>query len=562
MTTPVTTAPQKDLRPQARPARWRLRIPPGAAEFILLFSASLLRFLYYGFRYFPQLDDYIQYYKYPRFAPLGEMIERLGLFASRPLAGVADICVWGRFWDAGMLPAVLLLALLWCGSILLFRRVFDRCFGCGTLFSVLCLLLPLNLEGTYWISAASRVVCGLFFCALSLFLLCRFLERKHWLNAVGFALAQLLAFSFYEQTLALAGAAAIGMTLLFFRRPGPSVAACGLTLFNLAAYFTFTGLHATGSLAGRMNTILPWDPGYFSDFLPNLLGQFRDAFAGGFPILGRGFWRGIKIIAADGGWWYLLLFLLLAVGALLYACTPHGENGRSVRRIGSRPAAYAFALLCTAAPLTPFLIVANPWFSLRNTVPSLIGLALLCDLALRDLFTHHARTASRTAAALAALLTLTCGVASVSELHDYRETHLYDTAVLDVLAENFDGAPGRIGILGLNPSNLDEQNYFYHEHVHGITQSDWAIQGALWSMTEQVPQIIPLATDTSPYYVDWNRTSKRVDGFDALYLWDAKSLTLTPLTVTGSPESGWTLSAPDGSIAATVTEQNGWGYIE
>lgn len=562
MTTPVTTAPQKDLRPEATPTRRRLRIPPAAAEFILLFSAALLRFLYYGFRYFPQLDDYIQYYKYPRFAPLGEMIERLGLFASRPLAGVADICVWGQFWEAGMLPAVLLLTLLWVSAVSLFRRVFDRCFGCGTLFSVICLLLPLNFEGTYWISAASRVVCGMFFCALSLWFLCQFFEGKHPALVIGFSLSQLLAFSFYEQALALAGAAAVGLALLFSRYPGRRITACALTALNLVVYLVFTGLNATGSLVGRMNTVLPWDPGYFADFLPNLLGQFRDAFGGGFVILGKGFVRGIKIIADDGKWWYLLLFLLLAVGVLLYACTPHGENGRSVRRIGSRPAAYAFALLCTAAPLTPFLIVANPWFSLRNTVPPLIGLALLCDLALRDLFTHHARTASRTAAALAALLTLTCGVASVSELHDYRETHLYDTAVLDVLAENFDGAPGRIGILGLNPSNLDEQNYFYHEHVHGITQSDWAIQGALWSMTEQVPQIIPLATDTSPYYVDWNRASKRVDGFDALYLWNADNLTLTPLTVTGSPESGWILTAPDGSIAAIVTEQNGWGYIE
>lgn len=562
MQTSIPVKPRPTETPQAAPARRRRLLPPSAVEFILLFAAALLRFLYYGFRYFPQLDDYIQYGKYPRFAPLGEMIERLGLFASRPLAGVADICIWGHFWESGMLPALLLLTLLWVGSAMLFRRVFDRCFGCGTLFSVLYLLVPLGFEGTYWISAASRVVCGMLFCALSLWLLCRFLTGSRWPCAVGFAAAQLLAFSFYEQTLALSGASALALTLLFVRPAGRRAFAGLLTLPNLAAYFLFTGLHATGSLAGRMNTVLPWQPGYFTDFLPTLLAQFRDAFAGGPIILGRGLWRGIEIITADGSWWYLLLFGLTAAGIAAFACTPSGENASTTRRVASRPAAYAYALLCAAAPLAPFLIVANPWFSLRNTVPAFAGLALLADLALRDLLARRPRAAGRTAAAAAALLTLACGIASVAELHDYRVTFDHDTAVLTVLADRFDGAEGRIGILGLNPSSLDEQNYFYHEHIHGVTQSDWAIQGALWSMTDRVPQIVPLATDTVPYYVAWNRESKRPDGFDALYLWHDDTLTLIPLAVSGTPESGWALTAPDGSITARITEREGFGYLE
>ena len=552
--------PVREVGP-ALPRR-RRRVPAAVVEFVLFFAAAALRFLYYGFRYFPQLDDYIQYDKYANFAPLGEMIERLGLLASRPLAGVADIAIWSHFWGGGMIAAVLLLAGLWTASALLFRRVFDRSFGCGGLFCVLYLLLPVTFEGTYWMSAATRVVCGMFFCALSLWLFLRWIERGRWLALVGFAGCQLLAFGFYEQTLALAGGAALGLMLVYL--PVRRRALGGLlTLVNLGAYFLFTGCNSTGALAGRMVFVWPWEAGYFTDFLPTLLGQMRDAFfGGGWYTLSRGFVRGVKQIADDGGWWYLLLFALLALGIGCYCLTPAGSNGRAVRRIGPGWAAFAFALICIAAPLSPFLIVSNPWLSLRSTVPALAGIALLGELGLRALFGRFARGARTVSAIGAAVLVLVCGVASVAELHDYRATYENDTAVLDTLAAELDGAEGRIGILNLNPSYLDEQSYAYHEHIHGITESYWAIQGALWSRVEAVPDVYPLATDSSPYYAAWNRDLKRIGSFDALYWWDNDTATLTPLTAAGTDETGWTLTAPDGTVMARVWEHDGAGYLE
>lgn len=567
MQTQLRPPPLREVIDEGAPRRLprrRWRIPPVVTEFFLFYLAAVLRFLYYGFRYFPQLDDYIQYDKYARFAPLGEMIERLGLLASRPIAGVADIAVWSHFWGDGMILAILLLGALWTASALLFRRVFDRLFGCGSLFCVLYLLLPLTFEGTYWLSAATRVVCGMFFCALSLWLYLRFIEGGRWPYAASFAVAQLAAFGFYEQTLALAGGAALGMLLLYLpRRRFCRRALSGLlTLVNLAVYFTFTGLNSTGSLAGRMQLALPWQAGYFTDFLPTLLGQMRSAFlGGGWYTLSRGFARGLALIA-DGGWWYLALFALIALGIGAFCLTPAGANGRATRRIGSGWAPFAFALLCIAAAISPFFVVANPWFSLRNTVPALAGLALLADCALRALFGRHARSAQQTAAIAACLLTLVCGIASVSELHDYRATYENDQTALTALAEQLDGADGRIGILNLNPSYLAEQNSFYHEHIHGVTESYWAIQGALWAMTDAVPNVYPLATDSYPYYTAWNRDLKRIGAFDSLWWWDHDTATLTPLTAAGSDETGWTLTAPDGTVMARVWGHEGAGYIE
>lgn len=567
MQTQLRPAPVREVTAAEAPGelpRRHWRIPPAVSEFLLFYLAAVLRFLYYGFRYFPQLDDYIQYNKYARFAPLGEMIERLGLLASRPLAGVADIAFWSHFWGGGMILAVLLLGAMWTASALLFRRVFDRLFGCSALFCVLYLLLPLNFEGTYWISAATRIVCGMFFCALSLWLFWRWIEGGRWFCAVGFALAQLTAFGFYEQILALCGGAALGMMLLYLRmRRFRGRASVGLlTLANLAIYFVFTGLNSTGSLADRMMLALPWQEGYFTAFLPELLGQMRSAFlGGGWYTLSRGFMRGLGLIA-DGGWWYLILFVLLALGIGAFCLTPAGANGRTTRRIGASPLAFAFALVCAAAAISPFFVVGNPWFSLRGTVPAMAGLALLADLTLRTLFGRHARAAQQTAAIAACLLTLVCGIASVSELHDYRATYETDQTVLAALAETLDGAEGKIGVLGLNPSHLEVQNCFYHEHIHGVTESYWAIQGALWAMCEDVPDVYPLATDAYPFYVGWNRELKRIGAFDALWWWDHDTATFTPITAVGSDETGWTLTAPDGTVMARVWEHAGAGYME
>lgn len=557
----IEVRPRIEAERDVTRARPRRRVPWRVIEFVLFYIAAFARFLYYGFAYYPQLDDYIQFDKYARFAPLGEMIERLGLLASRPLAGIADIALWSKFWGDGMIVAVALIAALWVGSAMLFRRVFDRLFGCGALFSVLYLLLPLNFEGTYWLSAANRIVVGMFFCALALWCYLRVLESGRWYG-VGLVLAQALSFCFYEQTLALCGGAVLGLGLIALTRRRWRLRALwgGATLVNLAAYFAFTGANATGTLAERMQLVLPWHEGYFTYFLPQLTEQLRSAFfGGGFYTLTRGTARGLALIA-DGGWWYLALFLVIAVGVGAFAALPAGENSRATRRIGPIWLGLAYAALLVVASISPFFVVGNPWFSLRGTVPALAGLALLADLTVRACFGRHARLAGRTAAALAAVLTLVCGIAAVSELHDYRETYRNDQIALEAIAETLDGAEGKIGILNLNPSALPEQNCFYHEHIHGVTESAWAMQGALWAMTETVPDVYPLATDAYPFYVGWNRDLKRIGAFDALYWWDDGAL--IPLTATGSDESGWIITDESGQIRARVWEHEGFGYLE
>ena len=100
-----------------------------------LYALALLRFALLGFSYRPLLDDYIQYYNYANLmGSLPEVVRTLGLFAARPLAGLADIVVWSHFWPC-LFVAVALLAALLTAAALLFERLFDRMVGIGPLFA-------------------------------------------------------------------------------------------------------------------------------------------------------------------------------------------------------------------------------------------------------------------------------------------------------------------------------------------------------------------------------------------------------------------------------------------
>ena len=54
--------------------------------FALIFALVLLRFCYYGFTYYPQLDDYIQLHNQSAYYSAKAVILDMGLLSSRPLA--------------------------------------------------------------------------------------------------------------------------------------------------------------------------------------------------------------------------------------------------------------------------------------------------------------------------------------------------------------------------------------------------------------------------------------------------------------------------------------------
>lgn len=534
------------------------------ALFITLFFLLMVRNCACGAVYYPQLDDYIQYHNYLQTPTFQALQQRVGLLASRPLAGLLDYFFWGRMFDH-MILGVALISLLYVVAAWLLWDGLKRYFRLSPLFPVLVTLLPLGMEGTYWMSASTRTVVGIFFAALA------FRGFQQWLDRGGggrlalYMAFQLLPFGFYEQAGVLSVTLTVGAAILEWRLNKKNPKRCAVSLWGIPAmglYFWGTRLLSSGGVySSRMELVLPFNRYYWTSFLPEILGQFRDAFLkGGLLTTVKGFLRGMGMIFSEGMWGW-------ALGAAAL-CVLLGLLGRRLEGEEAERHPLWLPLLCGAllaiGPVSLFLVLSNPWFSLRGTVTSFPGIALAADSLLLWLWDKLAgRRQQGGMAALAAILAFVFCAAGTSEIKDYRDTWAADqqvaALVIDtLLADGLDRNTGRVGILNLEASYLSDQNFFYHEHIHGCTESEWAFSGLLnASGVEGLPAVTPLPAN--PLYRQWNREANHPGHFAALYWFDGTSMRRAVLEEVD--ENTYQIQDRQGQVLGHIWEEDGTGYI-
>ena len=527
-----------------------------------LFLLLVLRACAAGPAYWFQLDDYIQLWNYPTNESFWNLNQTVGLLASRPLAGAADYFFWGRMVPF-MMAGVALVCAMYALAAVLLQKIVRRYFASGPVFLVVMALLPLGMEGTYWMSAATRVVTGLLCAALAGTAFAWWLDGGGWRRGLLYALLQLLPFGFYEQGAILSVALVLGMAILEWaegrkcRRRG-LLALWGVPAMGLYLLLTWL-LSGSGVYGSRTALRSPLTPDYWTVFLPDLLGQMWDAFAeGGFYTLAKGFVRGMRMVLSGEllVWALLLLALCVLLGWLALRFGGGGEEGRHGPLL-----AFLCGLLLFLAPLSIFFVLETAWFSLRNTVTSFPGIALMADAVILGVW-RRLPGFRRGPAALAAAMALVFCVAGASEVWDYRDTCEKDQEVARLILDTVSPQEGRVGILGLEPSFLPNQNYYFHEHIHGCTESAWATGGLLTALSDGgVPNVTPLPT--SPMYYRWNQATNRPEGFDQLYWYDpAGEGALVPVTLGQTGEHSFDVVAPDGSLLGVVWEESdGLGYF-
>lgn len=528
---------------------------------LTLFCLMLARYCAFGFTYYYQLDDYIQYVNYPNSGSFSALCDRVGLLASRPLAGIFDYFVWGQLSRAGcLLLGVGLVTLLYVAGTVLLRRLLGRYFEVGPLFLVIVCLLPLGMEGLYWVSASSRVAVGLFFAVLAGTAFARWLDTGKWYWALGYAALQLVPFGFYEQAAVFSMTLALGMGLLEWSRENrlrPLLALWSLPA--MAMYFLLLGLMSAGNrFASRMELLSPFTPYYWRTFLPELLGQIKSIFVDGAAATTvKGFLRGLPLLLSPGR---LLWLLAVLAGCVLLIRLAWRREAAAPCRGKSPWLAVLAGFLLALAPLTPFFLLGNTWVSLRNALPSFPGLALMLEGVLCLLLRDGERR-GRLAGALAGGLALLFSVASLSEVSDYRLTWQRDRqvgqAVLAALeADRIDGE-ALVGVLGVEASYLEDQNFYFHEHIHGCTESDWALSGLISALGDgQQYQVTPLPRE--PMYRRWNREACLPERFDVLYFYDGERV--EPVTLERTGENSFLVLDGDGGTIGAIWEdedQNG-----
>ena len=537
-----------------RPGR---RLSAGLAVFLLVMA----RYCAFGVQYYPQLDDYIQYHNYIRSYSFMALQEKVGILSSRPLAGIADYFFWSPMFDH-MILGVALISALYAAAVLLIWDILGRYFRTSPVLPVIMALLPLGMEGTYWMSASTRVVVGMFFAALAARTFLYWLDGRGWGWLILYLILQLIPFGFYEQAGLLSVALTAGAAILEWIRRGKSLSRCAVSLWGVPAmglYFLATRLLDNGGVYGsRAETVFSVSRHYYlHTLLPEIMGQLRDAFLkGGFYTGAKGFVRGMRMVLSGE----LLLWALCAAAlcVLLWLTVRRREPQERTEEDALLPLALLSGLLLAAAPVSLFLVLNNPWFSLRGTVTSFPGIALAADSLLVWLWDRLSLRRSGLPV-LAAVAAFVFSVAGASELRDYRDTYENDQRVARLVLEAAEEAgpvDGRIGVLNLEPSYLPNQNFYYHEHIHGCTESDWAFTGLLTALGGEV-KVAPLPAD--PIYRVWNREANLPSGFETLYWFDGESL--TPAVLRELAENTYQVRDRAGKLLGVIWEEDGIGYL-
>lgn len=462
------------------------------ALFFVMFGLIFSRCCYYGFSYWQQLDDYIQYHNYIAYnSDISALIDKLGLLSSRPLAGLADLYIWSNFYGC-MIAAVAIISAMYAASAVFFHRVFTRHFGTGFLFFVLYALLPLGIEGTYWVSASSRIVVGLFFASLSLLFFDSWCAKGKASNLILFAVYQLAAFCFYEQIVLLSGAATLVVMLLYIKKNNRRPLWGFLMFAGAAIYFVITKTAEQGVYGARTELFLPWQENWLQNCLIPAVKQIGYVFSvGTFATLTRGLKRGFIFLVSEPNVICIIAFAAFCAAMFFIAKRMKRERLHFWTE-------FLAGLFLAAAPLVLFFVLKNPWFGVRNAVPSFLGLALMLD-AVFDLIFGRIKNAPTVQASVVSLLCLLCCIATVSELHDYRDTTIADQkiakAAADAIIADSWTEGNKIWLLNVDASYTENANFYFHEHVYGVTSSDWALTGAVYSYagSGDLPIVSPIS---------------------------------------------------------------------
>ncbi|MBQ3225896.1 MAG: hypothetical protein IJB48_02440 [Clostridia bacterium] len=445
---------------------------------VLFFGALLLKYLLYGFSYYPVLDDFIQYGGYPLYGDLGYVWFGIGTMTSRPLASLLDPLLWGSLWEVMGVSLFLITMLHFSAVCFLERTLYKNGYSVGPLFWIASLFLPIASEGAYWISASSRLVVGLFFASASLYFLTRALSEKKAGFTALFIVLHLLSYGFYEAVAVFSFLCAV--FILYHRRKslGKRVWFCAVPVLCLISMFLYTllaaNIGAMGSRAGGFG---------FS----NLVGKIGESAWQLGRIFTKGVWKstvggffsGLKVLGAEGLWGALVLLLILAASVVL------ARFGRGKRSKSGLPwGVLVVGALLFLAPLAPNILVETVWFPYRSIFVSLIGLALALDTLVSRIRVKPYLKYIAYAAVL-----FVCLVANVNEYDTYKRVSEYDVRTVQNIAERLDSrvlSGERNAIVIVEAPTEIAQVDCYKDHVKSVLEQDWSLTGAVRAVTKNM----------------------------------------------------------------------------
>lgn len=435
---------------------------------ISFFLALLFKMFSRGVIYFPVLDDYIQYGGYPLYDKLSFVYFEIGTVATRPFASLLDPALWGRFY-----PDLWIVLLIICFMFFVGTRLIDEVFKklgihiTPFLYAVV-LLIPLGFEGTYWISAASRICVGIFFSGVASVFLIKAIKKSR-LYLIGYIPATVLSFGFYESVMVMSALLQFAVIFTLVRNNKkrflyllcPVISGLGMVI-----YYKLAG--NIGALGSRANGFVL--TGIGEKFI-ELLRQYAEIIVkGGGLTTVKGAISGF-LIAVSSPWGIVTLVLAVLIS---FAC---GYFGGKLEFRAKAKFCIPFGILLIILPLVPNILSSEVWLTYRSVVVSFFGLVLVsAPLFVLILKKQKVRIV------VIFLMVLMFSLGNINELDTYRRVHETDRKLVAEITRKLDDevlSGSKETIVVIPEEIVTPQVSYYKDHVKSVFDSDWALTGAV-----------------------------------------------------------------------------------
>ena len=437
-------------------------------KFAFLSFLLILKNLVFG--YFPILDDYIQYGSYSLYTK-NYILFNVGTIYKRPAATVFDLFLWQKL---GMNISAVIIAVMLVLSLFMLKEIFKIIkVNIGIFTFTFTLLCPLNFESTYWLSASSRIVSGVFFCALSLYIIA-FTKRK--IGIFAFWFFNFLSYLFYEQALIFSFVSAV--FFLFFKNK-KLIFIPFSNLIPTVGYYIIAAPSDRFSERGKIGI----------KFFPHIK-SLAEIF---FSVLPKMIFKSEYLIFA------VILFVISMFVLYKFLTFNSSAQNRGI----------IFAAVVFVLPFAPYFILKNSYLSLRSVFFAVMSIGIFSD---------NIRISKRTAAALISLLISLFAVGSASEFFQYKAVCETDRTICrNLVNSGFIEDNKTYYLVGAKKMYIDI-NAPFAEHILNVTQSDWSLTGAVrfFAQNKNIRRIIPVSSESEctqnceKIYIDDNLKIKKL----------------------------------------------------
>lgn len=465
--------------------------------FGIFLIAYIFKYLIYGLRYFPVLDDYIQYGGYPLYKDPSFVFLGIGTIATRPLASILDVFLWGSLWNTPHLMLIVSCAFHFFSWVLFYKTAKANNITISPLFGVFYLFFPFGYEGSYWISASSRIVVGLFFGGLTLLALTKYQHSGKIKYFLAFFVCALCSYTLYESSAVFCFLACA--VILFINRDKkrfilPFVSLCVLMVGLFVYMKLIQQIGGMGSRASESSFKLIFTQA--DDFLT----QLKEISLNGIPsIIIKGFSSGLLLLFKKG----VLGILYVAVMCAICVIAGRLTAGTEIKKPNKNTIIFQIAVgvILFIAPFAPNMITSPVWITYRTMFIPFVGAYLILDVIFAKL-----PKKSIQAIILSSFMFIFM-VSGINEYDTYKRTSELDKALIQKICMKLsdDAKEGKcdVAVLLDAPPEI-EQVDFYKDHVKNLFYADWSLTGGVRAELKnmKIRLVTPVYPDTDFDYSD------------------------------------------------------------